>query len=1104
MSQAPTLWSHRLAQAQTTAPQGQPRGRMQRAPGNRQPRGRRPPTGQRQQQPRGVPRQAQKPAPDAWNFKTLLKEHECFAKVRKVLSGDTIQCENIDGEEFLITLNGVIAPRCARSKKDSTEKGIEEAFGYEARECLRKHLIGSYVIASLPKPDGPVQKMGGVSRYFGDLRYPETKGGQFLQNTKWHDVAEWLINGGWVSVKNNVLAKKPHWEGLQATAKTQKKGRWLALDGPFPAEHLRNVDWSPNELAMFNKYRGQPLPAVVEEVREGTTVRCQVSLPDSTGVNTIMFWLHLSGVQSKPMPKPLSVQQAEYDNQRERTGPPVFDNPLDNKFKVAREAKKFTQKRLLHMSVNVILDACIEKPLARSGRVMTTLYGRVDFNGRDIAHLLLREGHAKVVDWHMNPDKQRYEQFEDMARAAKKGCWKGAQAAPRRTRVKEGGWVLDNILSADCFRFTKDYEDPKKKRESRRCYLASIKCPKSVPRGTRGEPVDEPYAFEAKEFVREQIIGKPLNICWEYERIPNKTQMEIDQGREAETLYYVSVTYKANDGSARNLSEELVRKGLADIFFVPQKNSDERAPNFLKLHNLYQDAKSKGVGKHNTEKRYTKPEIVDITYNRPRGAESDTAKATRERIKLSQANNLLKDLGIGENFFDPRKVRKWNRQERDEYNKKPKWESSKRYRCVVEYSFTPSRFKVRLLDPPQSKGRRKQYNIILCLSGLKSQRVPVTPNAKKAYHDAEEFVKQNFHQKVAWVEIEYLDAFSNFYGSLLDMETKKNLSDQLIKMGACEVQGNARRAKYRGRLQKLEQQAKEEEIGLWMDKQEKPETDPNTGRMVEAEKKESKYKGRTLRGSMTHCEPGGTEFYILETSNSDKLKVESYMQNVSPRNINQKDYLNPEQIKEAYPNFSGFVCAGLFEGQYYRVRINSRTKTQPPQYHVRFIDYGNTERLTFDKLLPILDRNIQEMPPLALKCNLAGLKPPPRKSNYFGSATEFLCGCYGSELELKVLAEVRASSNASILEVEVLMNVNGNKVLVGEEMVKAGLARVDERKTLVFGTRSEPKNKTMKDTLTKLARKALDAHVGMYEYGDVDSEDEEEVQGKGKKAWGRR
>jgi len=1035
--------------------------------------------------------QARKPGPDAWNYESLLKDHECFAKVRKVLSGDTIQCDTIDGKEILVTLNGVIAPRCARSKKESTETGIEEAFGFEARECLRSNIVGSYVIATLvPKADGQVIKMGGVPRHFGNLRYPETKGAPLQQGAKWFDVAEFLISRGWVTVKNN--AQNPNWEELQAQAKKQKLGKWAAGDS-FPAEHLRNVDWSPDELALYNKYKGQPLDAVIEEVREGTTIRCQVQAPNTSGINTMMFWLHLSGVQSRPMPKPLSVQQAEYNNQRVRNGPFQPLNPSSPQFLCAREAKKFTQKRLLHMSVKIILDACIEKPLPRNGGVVTTLYGRVDFNGRDIAHLLLREGHSRVIEWHMNPDIQRYEQMEEFARQNKKGIWKENNTPERRKKRKDAGWELDNILSADCFRL----RDGKTK-EVRRCYLASIKCPKSVPRSVRGDAIDEPYAFEAKEFVREQIIGKSLGICWEYDRKPALNDQERKQNKQPETLYYVSVTYDNN----KNLSEELVKKGFADI--VPHKNTDERAPNFLKLHTLYQQAKTQGVGKHNTQAKYQKPEIVDITYNRPRGQESQSAQLNRERVKLNHATSLLKDLGISGNYFDPRAARKWTLQEKKANDQKPPWVACSKMRCVVEWMFTPSRLKVRLLDPPQTKGRRRQYNIILCLSGLKSQSRTDQPgpNAKRAYQEAEEKIKELFHQKEAWVEIEYLDAFSNFYGSLLDSSKSFHLSQELVKMGACEVQPYARRAKFRKRLMALEAEAKESKTGLWADKQEKAEVDPDTGKKVEAEKRESRFKNKVLKGTMTHCESGGTEFYMLESNSANKDRVANYMSKVSPRSIDQKDFLDPVKIEAEYKNFSGFVCAGLFDGQYFRVRINSRTKSQPPLYHVKFIDYGNTERLTFDKLLPILDPNIQEIPPLALKCNLAGLKPPPKKSNYFNSATDFLCQCYGSELEVKVLAEVRRGTT-SILEVElVVADQNGNKVRVGEEMVRAGLARVDERKTLVFGNKKEPKNKTMKDTLLKLARQALDAHVGMYEYGDVDSEDEEEVQGK-RKGWGR-
>jgi len=354
---------------------------------------------------------------------------------------------------------------------------------------------------------------------------------------------------------------------------------------------------------------------------------------------------------------------------------------------------------------------------------------------------------------------------------------------------------LDNILSADCFRL----RDAKTK-EVRRCYLASIKCPKSVPRSVRGEAIDEPYAFEAKEFVREQIIGKPLSITWEYDRQPMLNEAERKANKKPETLYYVSVTYDNN----KNLSEELVKKGFADI--VPHAKTDERAPNFLKLHTLYQQAKTQGVGKHNTQTKYQKPEIIDITYNRPKHNETQAAQLNRERVKLGHANALLKDLGISGNYFDPRAARKWTKRERDQNDLKKPWVPCSKMKCVVEWMFTPSRLKVRLLNPPQTKGRRKQYNIILCLSGLKSQSRTDSPgpNAKRAYMDAEAKIKELCHQKEAWVEIEYLDAFSNFYGSLLDNSKKFHLSSELVKMGACEVNPYARRATNRETLMKYQ------------------------------------------------------------------------------------------------------------------------------------------------------------------------------------------------------------------------------------------------------------------------------------------------------------
>merc|ERR1719461_1665009 len=82
------------------------------------------------------------------------------------------------------------------------------------------------------------------------------------------------------------------------------------------------------------------------------------------------------------------------------------------------------------------------------------------------------------------------------------------------------------------------------------------------------------------------------------------------------------------------------------------------------------------------------------------------------------------------------------------------------------------------------------------------------------------------------------------------------------------------------------------------------------------------------------------------------------------------------------------ILAALFQGDgnYYRFRVmNVNKKKKEKEYRGVFIDFGNTEWVKESELLP-LSREIAEIPPQALKCTLAGLKPPLASSNYFQPA----------------------------------------------------------------------------------------------------------------------
>jgi staphylococcal nuclease domain-containing protein 1 len=57
---------------------------------------------------------------------------------------------------------------------------------------------------------------------------------------------------------------------LQERAKSSKKGRW-ADDGQ---SHVRSITWQIDDpRALIEKYKQQPVDAIVEQIRDGSTVR---------------------------------------------------------------------------------------------------------------------------------------------------------------------------------------------------------------------------------------------------------------------------------------------------------------------------------------------------------------------------------------------------------------------------------------------------------------------------------------------------------------------------------------------------------------------------------------------------------------------------------------------------------------------------------------------------------------------------------------------------------------------------------------------------------------------------------------------------------------
>lgn len=247
-----------------------------------------------------------------------------------------------------------------------------------------------------------------------------------------------------------------------------------------------------------------------------------------------------------------------------------------------------------------------------------------------------------------------------------------------------------------------------------------------------------------------------------------------------------------------------------------------------------------------------------------------------------------------------------------------------------------------------------------------------------------------------------------------------------------------------------------------------------------------------MKANVTYVESANELFVVFKGEPEFDRKnkdVTNYMRTVNPA-VNHI---------QANSNFQpGDYVAGLFSGAYYRCRISS-IRRKDRIHNVRFIDFGNRASLQEAEILPlekfdksgnILEGSVMKsIEPLAKRCRLAGLKPPPEKSvDYCNAAGTFFANHAYDGVEIEIL-QVTRNRKFEIFEVE----VRKDGVNLNEMLVQQGWCRVDDRAYNMWGggrEKKEPKYPDRLKRLQELQKEAIEKHHGMYQYGMVDSEDE--------------
>ncbi|XP_026273804.1 staphylococcal nuclease domain-containing protein 1 [Frankliniella occidentalis] len=502
--------------------------------------------------------------------------------VKQVLSGDSVVIRGPPRKgapplEKTILFSNVLAPKLARRATASAADTRDEPWAWEAREFLRKKVIGESVLF--------VSEVSSNQREYGVLYL-----GKDIQSGE--NITESLVNEGLATVRRDGRAPEvARLVELEDAAKTAGKGKW----GGNPSEHVRDIKWTiENPMAFVDKMGHKPIKAVIEHVRDGSTVHAFL-LPDFYRIT-----LMISGIRAPNIPRPDENKQP------------------DASTSLAEEAKYFVECLLLNRDVDIVLESTNNN----------NLVGSILHEKGNIAVALLREGFARCVDWsiaHMKTGADKLRAAEKEAKEKRLRIWKDWTPTNTSPGKEYSGTVVE-IINGDALMVKVPGQSLPKK-----IFLASIRPPREqrsadekpeekapLPPGQRKpRPLYEvPYMFEAREFLRKKLIGKKVNIVEDYVQ-------------PAYQNFGEKVCCTVTIGGV-NVAETLVSKGLATVLRYRQ-DDDQRSSHYDGLLAAETKAAKSGHGLH-SKKEPPVHRVVDVS--------GDLAKAKQFLPFLQRAGRI--------------------------------------------------------------------------------------------------------------------------------------------------------------------------------------------------------------------------------------------------------------------------------------------------------------------------------------------------------------------------------------------------------------------------------------------------------------------------------
>ncbi|KAG0353570.1 hypothetical protein BG005_007157 [Podila minutissima] len=466
------------------------------------------------------------------------------AVVKSVLSADMVVLSGrprAGGPPATRTLglNYIQAPKLGNKDR------ADEPFAFAARNFLRKLLVGKEVMFRV---DHTIPSTG---REYGAI---------YLNQ---ENLAHTLVREGWADIREIRAAEAGNVDvealySYRAEAQAAKRGIW-AEDGSGVRKAHYTLDGSADEF--LEKVKGKQLPAIIESIRDGSTVRACVTLPNG---EYQYLTLMISGIRAPII----------------RQGIANTDDLVEP---FAEEAKYFVESRLLQREVRVILEL-----VGQNGQ---NIFASILHPAGNIAEALVSNGLAKVADWsitHVTGGPSVLREAERKAQASKIRLWQD-HVEKAKGQDHEFDGVVARVMTGDTIIVRNN------KGQERKVRLSNVKAPSRLPQ-QKGIEIAS-FDYEAKEFLRKRLIGKNVHVTIDYVKPPSD---QFPETTECGTVKVGEV----------NVAEQLVLRGLADVI----KSREDRSQFYDQLLVAETKAKTDGKGKHST-KEAPKYKFSDASEN---------------------------------------------------------------------------------------------------------------------------------------------------------------------------------------------------------------------------------------------------------------------------------------------------------------------------------------------------------------------------------------------------------------------------------------------------------------------------------------------------------